>query len=69
MWEQVWEGTASRGLNSFYWAWSGDGEGNNMSSNGSYNSLTAIGKYLVNDSSAALKKNSVKSSYLLNAHV
>jgi hypothetical protein len=64
--KEVWEESSKRDISSFYWDWYGDGEGNSMTSNGQYSSLNAIGKYIVNDSPAALK-NTVKGAYILNA--
>jgi hypothetical protein len=64
--KEVWDESFKRNLSSFYWDWYGDGEGNSMTSNGQFANLNAIGKYIANDSPAALK-NTVKGVYLMNA--
>jgi hypothetical protein len=64
--KQVWDGSYQRNLSSFYWDWLGDGDGNDMTTNGLFTGLNAIGQYLVNQSPGALK-NTVKGAYILNA--
>ncbi len=66
--KEVWDQTLPKNLSSFYWDWWGDGEGNSMTSSGTFASLNAIGQYIANDSPAALK-NTVKTPFLLNAAV
>jgi hypothetical protein len=64
--KEVWDQSLAKNLGSFYWDWWGDGEGNSMTSGGTVATLNGIGKYIANDSPAALKK-TVKTPYLLNA--
>lgn len=66
--KEVWDQTFAKGIGSFYWDWWGDGEGNSMTTNGEFDSLTSRGQYLVNDSPAALK-NTQKTSFLERAAV
>ncbi|HEY3235832.1 MAG TPA: hypothetical protein VGJ84_14035 [Polyangiaceae bacterium] len=65
--QQVWDGSYARLLNSFYWMWHGDN--NQMSNSGSFGALTTVGQYLVNDSPAALSSTPVKSAFILNSRV
>ncbi|KAB8162235.1 hypothetical protein FH609_024375 [Streptomyces sp. 3MP-14] len=67
--KEVWDGTAARDLSSTYWAWSGDGEGNNMTHDGSLDNRTPVGDYLVHESPYALSSFAPKTEYLLNSWV
>lgn len=67
--KKVWDGSGSRQLSSLVWSWSGDGEGNNMTTNGRYDSLTAVGQYVINQSPYSMKRYAPKTPYLLNARV
>jgi hypothetical protein len=66
--KEVWDQSFANKLGSFYWDWWGDGEGNSMTSAGTFASLDAVGRYIALDSPAALK-NTTKTSFLLNASV
>jgi hypothetical protein len=66
--QEVWDQSFAKNFSSFYWDWWGDGEGNSMTSNGQFTSLTGIGDYIVNHGTAALK-NTVKTPFLMNAAI
>ncbi len=65
--KQVWEGTYTRELSSFYWVWSNAGYGDVVSDNGRFDSLTSVGQYLVHNSPANLSSHAPKTQFLLEA--
>jgi hypothetical protein len=65
--QNVWDQTHARNISSLYWMWYGDP--NQMSTDGSATSLTALGDYLINQSPAALRTSAPKSAFLLAASV
>jgi hypothetical protein len=66
--KEVWDQSFAKGFGSFYWDWWGDGEGNSVTSSGTYASLNGLGQYIVSGSSAGLQ-NTAKTPFLLNAAV
>ncbi|AFZ34972.1 Carbohydrate binding family 6 [Stanieria cyanosphaera PCC 7437] len=67
--KQVWEGTQTRDLSSFYWVWSDAGYGDVISSNRKFDGLTSVGKYLVYDSPANLSSHAPKTEWLLDSEL
>ncbi|MGF1542283.1 MAG: hypothetical protein ACFCU5_17870, partial [Pleurocapsa sp.] len=65
--KEVWDETYERDLGSFYWVWSDAGYGDVVSSSGSFDDLTSVGEYLVNDSPANLSSHAPKTDFLLEA--
>ncbi|MEM8829275.1 MAG: hypothetical protein AAGE96_07960 [Cyanobacteria bacterium P01_G01_bin.19] len=65
--KEVWDETYERDLGSFYWVWADAGYGDVVSSDGSFDNLTSVGEYLVNDSPASLSSHAPKTEFLLEA--
>ena len=66
---EVWDGSYQRDISSLVWAWTPDheGVGNELTSDGQISNLTHIGRYIVQESPAALQSTVVKTAFLLNA--